>query len=68
MKLFGALAVAMLLLIGPSPAHQSWIREEGETPSVLFYRKRLLSACFSGARRRLCSSAPFLAVSKNSQL
>jgi hypothetical protein len=28
-RLFGALALATLLLIGPSPAHQSWISEEG---------------------------------------
>jgi hypothetical protein len=34
MKLFGALAVAMLLLIGPSPAHQSWISQEGATNPV----------------------------------
>jgi hypothetical protein len=28
-RLFGVLAVATLSLIGPSPAHQSWISEEG---------------------------------------
>jgi hypothetical protein len=28
-RLYGALVIAMLLLTGPSPAHESWISKEG---------------------------------------